>query len=144
MTSPGSSMEAESPQRGTAGPPGRARLVPALLSGDLQRTAAFYARLGFATEHPDRGDGPARRLAFERDGICLFYFAEPIGPARTPTLSGTIYAFPDSVEALAAEWQGKVEFLWGPELMPYGLYEFGIADPDGYHLAFAERRAPSA
>jgi hypothetical protein len=36
-----------------------------------------------------------------------------------------------------------VPFLWGPELMPYGLYEFGIADPDGYHLAFAERRTPA-
>jgi hypothetical protein len=41
------------------------------------------------------------------------------------------------------EWQGKIDFLWGPELMPYGLYEFGIRDPDGYHLSFAERRARS-
>ena len=56
-------------------------------------------------------------------------------------MSGTIYFFPDSVDVLAEEWRDKVEFLWGPELMPYGLYEFGIADPDGYLLAFAERRA---
>ena len=55
-------------------------------------------------------------------------------------MSGMIYIFAGSVDAFAAEWRGKVEFLWGPELMPYGLYEFGFADPDGYCLAFAERR----
>jgi hypothetical protein len=58
-------------------------------------------------------------------------------------LSGTIYVFPDSVDALAEEWRGSVDFVWGPDLMPYGLYEFGIADPDGYHFSFAERRTPS-
>jgi catechol 2,3-dioxygenase-like lactoylglutathione lyase family enzyme len=121
----------------------RARLVPALLSADLERTAAFYTKLGFATEWTDGRNRPAHRLHFERDGICLFFFDEPLGSEKTPILSGTLYIFPDSVDALAGEWRGKVDFLWGPELMPYGLYEFGIADPDGYNLAFAERRAPS-
>ncbi len=121
----------------------RTRVVPALLSSDLARTAAFYSELGFAVERPDQGDQPPRRLGLERDGIYLFFFDEPTGPAQTPIMSGTIYVFPESVDALAEEWSGKVEFLWGPELMPYGLYEFGIADPDGYYLSFAERRAPS-
>ncbi len=51
--------------------------------------------------------------------------------------------FPESVDALAREWAGHVTFQWGPEQMPYGLYEFGIVDPDGYDLAFAERRVPA-
>jgi catechol 2,3-dioxygenase-like lactoylglutathione lyase family enzyme len=120
-----------------------ARLVPALLSSDLSRTANFYASLGFDTEYPDGKDQPVHRLSFNRDGITLFFSDRPTRPGQTPTLSGTLYAFPDDVDALAAEWRGKVTFLWGPELMPYGLYEFGFADPDGYHLAFAERRQPA-
>lgn len=121
----------------------RSRIVPSLLSSDLQRTAAFYSGLGFGTDRPDDKPGPPRRLGFERDGIYLFFFDEPIGPVQKPALSGTIYIFPDSVDALAREWKGKVSFLWGPELMPYGLYEFGIMDPDGYCLSFAERVAKS-
>jgi catechol 2,3-dioxygenase-like lactoylglutathione lyase family enzyme len=121
----------------------RTRVVPALLSADLARSQAFYSRLGFKTEYPDYASQRPRRLGFERDGIYLFFYDEPIGAHKSPVMSGTIYVFPESVDALAAEWRDKVSFIWGPELMPYGLYEFGIADPDGYHLAFAERRAPS-
>jgi hypothetical protein len=49
-----------------------------------------------------------------------------------------LYFHPESVEALAAEWQGKVPFAWGPEVMDYGMREFGIRDPNGYYLAFTE------
>jgi catechol 2,3-dioxygenase-like lactoylglutathione lyase family enzyme len=118
----------------------RTRLVPALLSADLARTQTFYNKLGFTTEYPEGPQDRPRRLGLERDGIYLFFYDEPMGAHQTPALSGTLYVFPESVDALATEWKGKVDFLWGPELMPYGLYEFGFADPDGYHLAFAERR----
>jgi hypothetical protein len=49
-----------------------------------------------------------------------------------------LYFYPESVEALAAEWQGRVPFVWGPEVMDYGMREFGIRDPNGYYLAFTE------
>jgi len=121
----------------------RTRLVPALLCADLSRTRAFYNKLGFTSEYPDGASQRPRRLGLERDGIYLFFYDEPIGAHKTPVMSGTLYVFPESVDALATEWQDKVKFIWGPELMPYGLYEFAIADPDGYHLAFAERRVSS-
>lgn len=119
----------------------RTRVVPTLLSADLARTHAFYVNLGFTAETVDSDELPPTRQGFERDGNYLFFYTQaPHGTPATPQLSGTIYFFPDSVDVLAEEWRGRVPFLWGPELMPYGLYEFGIADPDGYHLAFAERR----
>ncbi len=123
--------------------PNGPRLVPALLAGDLARTADFYTSLGFTTEYPDGPNPPHHRLAVHRDGVTLFFTDRPTATGQTPALSGTLYIFPDSVDALAAKWRDTIPFLWGPELMPYGLYEFGITDPDGYHLAFAERRPPT-
>lgn len=54
-------------------------------------------------------------------------------------MSGTLHVFVDDVAALAAEFRAaKVAFAWEPEEMPYGLFEFGIRDPNGYYLAFAQ------
>jgi len=117
------------------------QVVPALLAGDLARTMAFYTSLGFGIDRASVEADPPRRLALQRGGLSLFFFSEPVGALRAPALSGTIYVFGESVDALAREWEGRVAFAWGPELMPYGLYELAIADPDGYHIAFAERRA---
>ena len=121
----------------SASPP---RLVPALLSAGLSRSADFYARLSFSVDYPGGPQPPHHRLAVHRDGVTLFFTDRTTVSGNTPSLSGTLYIFPDDVNALADEWRGKVPFLWGPELMPYGLYEFGIKDPDGYHLAFARRQ----
>lgn len=119
----------------------RARVVPALLSADLPRTRAFYLALGFTAEIVEGETESPTQQGFERDGNYLFFYTQaPHGTPTTPTFSGTLYFFLDSVDLLAHEWRDRVPFTWGPELMPYGLYEFGITDPDGYHLAFAERR----
>lgn len=36
------------------------------------------------------------------------------------------------------ELRGKIDFAWGPEVMEYGMREFGVQDPNGYYLAFTE------
>jgi hypothetical protein len=46
--------------------------------------------------------------------------------------------YPSSVAALADELRDKIDFAWGPEVMDYGMLEFGVQDPNGYFLAFAE------
>ena len=115
------------------------RVVPSLLIRDFDETLAFYEMLGFAVtaQHP-YGDDP-HWIEVSRDGITLQFFAEPpVGLPGAPMMSGTFYFFPDSVEALAEEFRGKVDFVWGPQVMPYGMREFGICDPNGYLLAFTE------
>lgn len=105
------------------------RVVPSLLVRDFDETRAFYERLGFSVtgRHPD-GDEPDW-IEMSRDGVTLQFFAEPpVGLPGAPMMSGTFYFHPDSVEALADEFRGKVEFAWGPELMPYGMFEFGICE----------------
>ncbi|RMH19247.1 MAG: hypothetical protein D6701_05230 [Gemmatimonadetes bacterium] len=110
-----------------------------MLVRDVSETVAFYERLGFrlAGAWPD-GDHP-EWAAVVRDGIELQFHADPpAGTPSQPVASLTLYLYPDSVDALAEEWRDAVPFCWGPEVMPYGMYEFGIRDPNGYYLAFTE------
>lgn len=115
------------------------RLVPSLLVRDMATTLAFYQMLGFkvagfmpAAENP-------QWVEVRRDGVVLqFYVEPPDGMPHEPALSGTLYFFTDDVYALAAVWSDQVAFAWGPEEMPYGWLEFGLQDPNGYYLAFAQ------
>ncbi len=105
----------------------------------MAETVAFYRELGFELTgcHPDAAAPSWAEL--RRDSVTLQFHTEPsAGTPTSPVCSGTFYIFPASVEALAAEFRGKVDFAWGPEVMPYGMLEFGIRDPNGYFLAFSE------
>lgn len=116
------------------------RLVPSLLAQEISETVRFYTEsLGFRLtgNYPDEKNPEWVELT--RDGVTLQFFAEPPQTIPDqPILSGTLYLYPDSVAALAEELNGKVAFEWGPEVMDYGMREFGIRDPNGYILAFTE------
>lgn len=116
------------------------RVVPSLLARDLGETIAFYQSvLGFHVTglHPD--ERAPRWVELVRDGIAFQFHADPPhGMPPSPILSGTLYLYPSNVEALAAELSGRVPFVWGPEVMEYGMREFAVRDPNGYLLAFTE------
>ena len=115
------------------------RLVPALLVKSIAETLSFYRKLGFELTgcHPDQRRPTWAEVS--RDGVLLQFHTEPpCGTPAEPVCSGTFYFYPDSVIALAEEFRGKVGFAWGPEVMPYGMREFGVQDPNGYYLAFTE------
>lgn len=115
------------------------RLVPALLVGSVRASIDFYQRLGFTVTAVVPDASVPRWAEVSRDGITLqFHDEPPHGTPATPIFSGTFYIFPEDVTSLAEEFRGKVEFAWGPEVMDYGMREFGIQDPDGYFLAFSE------
>lgn len=114
--------------------------IPSLLSSDLAATLRFYTDvLGFELTgcYPDADDPGWIELS--RGGAVIRFFDRPHeGEPQRPTLSGTLYFHPESVDALARELDGRVSFEWGPEVMDYGMREFAVRDPDGYLLAFAE------
>lgn len=115
------------------------RVVPALLVKDMTETLAFYRKLGFVLSgyHPDQNHPTWAEVV--RDGVTFQFHTEPPrGTPSDPVCSGTLYMYPESVAALADELRGKVEFSWGPEVMEYGMREFGLRDPNGYYLAFSE------
>ena len=115
------------------------RLVPALLVRDMRETLEFYDRLGFRLTGGQSAESNPSWAEVERDSVVLqFHINPPHGTPSSPICSGTFYMFPASVTDLAEEFRGKVEFAWGPEVMDYGMREFGVQDPNGYYLAFTE------
>jgi catechol 2,3-dioxygenase-like lactoylglutathione lyase family enzyme len=115
------------------------RLVPALLVRDMGETLEFYRTLGFQVTgyYPDELNPTWAEV--RRDSVTFqFRVDPPSGTPSAPVCSGTFYIFPASVMDLAEEFRGKVEFAWGPEVMEYGMREFGVQDPNGYYLAFTE------
>ena len=116
------------------------RIVPSLLVGDMGETLAFYRRLGFEITGQDSPADPPSWAEVTRDGVSMQFYSEP--PIQTPVepgLSGTLYMWSDNVSELADEFvAGGIELAWGPEVMGYGMLEFGLRDPNGYMLAFTE------
>lgn len=116
------------------------RVVPSLMVRDVEASFAFYTDvLGFDVcgRHEDErglvwGEVRHNRIVLQlmRGPIC--------GLPEAPVSTGTLYFFPDSVDAVAERIAGRAEIAWGPEVMPYGTRELAIRDPDGYLLAFSE------
>jgi catechol 2,3-dioxygenase-like lactoylglutathione lyase family enzyme len=114
------------------------RLVPALLVRDMKITLAFYEKLGFRMTGCYPRTAPTWAEVTRDSVVFQFHTQPPEGTPTSPVCSGTFYLYPDSVDALADEYRGKVEFAWGPEVMDYGMREFGVQDPNGYFIAFCE------
>ena len=116
------------------------RVLPCLLVADMRRTLEFYIDvLGFTQTGYDPIESEPIRTEVRRDGVAIILFTEALhGKDETPTFSGALYIFPESVDKLAQELRGKVPFEWGPENTEFGIREFAIRDPNGYLLVFAE------
>jgi catechol 2,3-dioxygenase-like lactoylglutathione lyase family enzyme len=116
------------------------RVLPALLVTDMRKTLDFYVDLlGFVQTGYYPIESDPIRTEVRRDGVAIILFTEAIRLAgETPTFTGVLYIFPESVDRLAAEFRGKVPFQWGPEDTEFGIHEFAIRDPNGYLLVFAE------
>ena len=116
------------------------RVLPCLLTANMRRTLDFYVDvLGFTQTGYYPIESEPIRTEVRRDGVALIFFSEGYrNVGDSPAFSGTLYFFPDSLDVLADELQGRVPFEWGPEESQLGVREFAIRDPDGYLLVFAE------
>jgi catechol 2,3-dioxygenase-like lactoylglutathione lyase family enzyme len=122
------------------------RVVPSLLTSDMRRTLEFYVeKLGFTQTafYPIESDPEWTEV--RRDDVAIHFYTEaPHATKYSPVCSGTFYFYPAGVEALAAEFRGKVTFVWGPHVTDAGMREFGLRDPNGYYLAFTEPAGTSS
>lgn len=104
-----------------------------LRCNDLQQTREFYETvLAFSVS-----DSADNTITVEKYG-CKLLFTEANLWNAAPALTGTIYFTVPDVDGLYALVRNEVEIAWPLQNMGYGSTEFGLADCNGYLLAFRE------
>lgn len=115
-------------------------IVPVLKVSSLAKAVDFYTTaLGFSVAWQAENDGGgANAMLVAGDTSLLLSTGPQLGDP--PTFTGTLYfnmagvrEFFERIRALK-----DVEIVWSLETTDYGQTEFGVRDPDGYTLAFAE------
>ena len=117
--------------------------APILLVADVKASAAFYQeKLGFRLDQ--FYDDPINFAILSRDGNRIF-LSQAVDKSKIVPHHAivhnllNIYFWTDDALSLSREFQSKgLEMDYGPEDRSYGVKEFGIQDPDGYDIAFAE------
>lgn len=110
-------------------------LTPLLRCTDLDQTRSFYDTvLGFRV-----AETAGNTITVEKDGARLLFTDRLLWPG-TPALTGTLYITVPDVERFYAQVKDKVAISWPLQHMPYGSYEFGMTDCNGYLLAFQAQR----
>jgi len=102
-------------------------LIPILPCNDLQRSEQFYAQLGFINPNPGQSYEDYLLLEDRNGGHLHLTKAEEgwLIPGRNPF---GLYFYTRAVDELAAKFGSAV--IGGPEHKPWGMYEFGLSDPD--------------
>jgi uncharacterized glyoxalase superfamily protein PhnB len=123
--------------------------TPNLVVADLVRSLAFYRDLlGFTTIATVPDAAPYVFAMLQRDGLELFlndaaalredahysHAAESVGKSGV-----SLYFDVTGVQALHDALKDKVTITAPLERKFYGVTEFGVNDPDGYLVTFAER-----
>jgi hypothetical protein len=103
-------------------------LVAILPCNDLDASERFYNRLGFV-RRVESGAPDHRILASSAGGHLHLTRAEEgwLVPGRNPF---TLYLYLEDVDGLAAAVRDLRPGRPAPQDKPWGMYEFGIADPD--------------
>ncbi len=125
-------------------------LTPNLMSTDVARSTAFYRDvLGFSVSRTVPDDPPHVFVWLERDGITVFLNdAQTVNnelPEATSLVAGTsgvaMFVIVEDIAGFWASIRDRATVVMPLKDQWYGMTEFAIADPDGYVITFAERRA---
>ncbi|MEO8316031.1 MAG: VOC family protein [Pseudomonadota bacterium] len=113
-------------------------VMPVLRVADLQRAIDWYTgTLGFVLLWRSPNDGGGENCVL-REGSVKLMLSTGAHLGDKPVFTGTLYFNTPGVAAFYDRIREKVEMVWPLQKMEYGTTEFGIRDPDGYVLAFAQ------
>lgn len=113
-------------------------IVPVLRVAAMQRAVDFYTGvLAFAVEWRRPGDA-GDELCMLRAGDTAVLLSTGSHLGGEPQFTGTLYFNMEGVAEYFERVKDRVTLVWPLEEMEYGQREFGLRDPDGYLLAFAE------
>jgi catechol 2,3-dioxygenase-like lactoylglutathione lyase family enzyme len=109
-----------------------------LKTEDMTSTLDWYQRAGFRVRGRFPEDTEPTWIELARDDVVVQFLAGETPWPEVPSLTGTIYLYPESVRALHEQIRGQIEPAWGPEVREWGMLEMGLQDPNGYFLTFTE------
>jgi catechol 2,3-dioxygenase-like lactoylglutathione lyase family enzyme len=113
-------------------------IFPKFLVRDVDATLRHYRDVcGFQITNRF-GEPPVFGIV-ERDGHGLHVKRGEPRTRRSPDEAWDAYVEVEGLDGLHVELVAKgARVTRGPEVMPYGLKEFDVVDPDGYVLCFAQ------
>ena len=118
---------------------------PGLFVKNMRRALEFYERkLGFqCTFKLDDEHHPEIPYAIvKRDDVALHLSLDRGERGQDVAGKGFCYVDVDVIDGLAEEWKAaEVHFVRALEESRYGMRDFVVADPDGNHLGFGQRRS---
>lgn len=116
-------------------------IVPVLRVADLARAVNFYTGvLGFSLAWRADNEGGGENAMLSAGEVSLLLSTGSHLGGR-PQFTGTLYFNMMGVEEFFERIRERAEIVWPMETMEYDQREFGVRDPDGYTLAFAEEVA---
>jgi uncharacterized glyoxalase superfamily protein PhnB len=121
-------------------------LTPNILVEDMAATLAFYQEvLGFGLVMSVPDSAPFNWAMLKRDEVVLMFqtrasLAEEIPLFASQMLGGglTFYINVTDIQGLHQTLAGRVEVVMPMKTTFYGAQEFGIRDPNGFVLVFAQ------
>ena len=131
-------------------------VTPNLIVTDIARSTAFYRDvLGFTIVTTVPEAAPHVFVWLQRDGVSVFLnvaagVAEDLPALASRAIGGTNTLFitieaeslESGIDRLFRDVDGRAEVLMPLRNQFYGMREFGVADPDGYVVFFAQRFQP--
>ena len=121
-------------------------LSPNLISDNVNASVDFYTKyLGFSLAASVPETGAYGWAMIQRDGVTIMFQSLKSLQEDMPSLKldtkgsvGTFFIKMKGIEELYESVKGKVEVALEWRVTFYGMKEFGIKDPDGYFMVFAE------
>lgn len=112
-------------------------LVPMLETDDLKKTVTFYTDvLGFTCQEMYPQEEPCW-ACLRREGVAIMFSSRnEHSPAGKPTMTGSLYLYPDDVDEAWEQLKDKVTVEYPIENFVYGMREFAIRDNNGYLIQF--------
>lgn len=130
-------------------------VTPNLVVSNVERSLAFYRDvLGFSVTATVPDASPFAFAWMQRDGVNVFLNShesiEEHGALAERPIGGTASLFivieaddvAGGIDALFASISPRATVMMAPKNQFYGMREFGIEDPDGYVIFFAQRIGP--
>jgi uncharacterized glyoxalase superfamily protein PhnB len=128
-------------------------VTPNLVVSDVERSLAFYRDvLGFSVTATVPDAGPLAFAWMQRDGVSVFLnslesvrkdhdelAARPLGGTATLFIVLEAATASEGVDALFSAIEDRARVVMPLKDQFYGMREFGIEDPDGYVIFFAQR-----